>query len=147
MSDRSTSESTYGLPFWVGVAVGGAIMGYGIRLFLDATGDAHRRINFAAWLVGLDLAHDLVLVPLGLAVALGVSCVARGSWRAPVQAGAVISGAVLLVALAPLRHTAASSGNPTIQPLDYRTATLTVLAMVWVPVLGWGARRAARARR
>ena len=102
MSDRSTSESTYGLPFWVGVAVGGAIMGYGIRLFLDATGDAHRRINFAAWLVGLDLAHDLVLVPLGLAVALGVSCVARGSWRAPVQAGAVISGAVLLVALAPM---------------------------------------------
>jgi hypothetical protein len=64
-----------------------------------------------------------------------------------VHAGVVISAFVLAVAYLPLRHSAAAARNPTIQPLDYRTSTLTALAIVWAGVGLWALIRWQTSRR
>ena len=124
--------------FWAAAPAGAALMGWGAALYLDATPDAARRFDFTLWVVGLDVVHDAVVAPIVVALGVGVSRLVRGSWRAPVQVGLIMSGAVLLVAALPLRGTAAGTRNPTIQPLDYTTATLTVLAAVWAAAAAWG---------
>lgn len=132
--NRTREGREHGAVFWTCFAVGGSIMAWGGRLFLDATPDLARRANFTAFLVGAALVHDLVFVPLLALVGVVVVRVAPRGARAAIQAGLMASGVILLVAAAPLRDTAARAGNPTIQPLDYGTATLTALAVVWVAV-------------
>lgn len=124
----------HGAHFWSCVGVGGCVMAWGGWLFLDATADAPRRVNFAAFVVGSAVAHDLIFVPLVAAFGVMIARVVPRRLRAAVQAGLIASGVVLIVAAAPLRDTAAPAGNPTIQPLDYPSATLTVLALAWVSV-------------
>lgn len=131
------SDGEHGAGFWVALGVGAALMGWGVWLFLDATPRAEARVSFATWLVGADLVHDLVFAPLvAVAAWLLVRLVPR-RWWPPVQAGLVISGVVVLVAALPLAGTAEPVGNPTIQPLDYATATLTALGLVWAGVGVW----------
>jgi hypothetical protein len=133
--------SDHGPAFWAAVAVGVAVMGWGTFLFLEATPDGDRRINFVVFLVGADLTHDLVIAPLVCLVGVALARVAPTWLRAPVQAGLVASACVLAVAWLPLWGTAEPVGNPSIQPLDYTTATLTVLAVVWAAALVWAATR------
>ncbi len=123
--------------WWIAVGIGGAIMTWGVWFYLDATSDWARRLDFAKWLIGLALAHDLLFAPIVVTIGWLVTRTVPGSMRAPVQAGLIASGCVLLVALPPLRETANASRNPTIQPLEYSTATLTVLAVVWTVVGAW----------
>ncbi|MGH9022098.1 MAG: hypothetical protein ACRDV9_03215, partial [Acidimicrobiia bacterium] len=133
-----------GRGFWVALVVGGGLIGWGVVLLFGATPDLDRRINFATWVVGLNLAHDLVAIPAVLGVGAVVARLVRGNWRAPLQAALLTTGVVLLVAAPPLFRTADVSGNPTVQPLDYRRGTLTVLAVVWASALAWGALRRMR---
>jgi hypothetical protein len=130
--------------FWTGVAVGLALMAWGVRLFWQSTTDSGARLGFAAHLVGIDLLHDLVVAPVLCLAGVVVARLARGPWRAPVQAGLIVSASLLVVAALPLWGTADGARNPTIQPLDYRTATLTTLAATWVAVAGWGSWRSRR---
>jgi hypothetical protein len=51
---------------------------------------------------------------------------------------------VVLIAWLPWAGTADGVGNPTIQPLDYTTATLSVLAFVWLAAGAWAASRRLR---
>lgn len=127
-----------GRGFWAALVAGGVIMGWGAWLYLDATPDGARRFGFLRWLVGLDIAHDALLAPAVLLVGLACRRLVPPVWRAPVQGALIASGSVLIVAASPLRQTAEPTGNPTIQPLDYTTATLTVLAAVWGGALLWG---------
>lgn len=131
------ARSEHGARFWFALGLGTVVIAWGVALYLDATPDLDRRVDFAVWLVGLDLAHDLLVAPVAIGVGVAVARVVRGPLRAPVQAGLVASGCVLLVAAAPLAHTADGARNPTIQPLDYTTATLTVLAIVWATCALW----------
>lgn len=131
------SDAEHGPRFWVGLAVGVAVMGWGLWLFLDATPRFAGRRSFVHWLVGADVLHDLVFAPLVAVAAWLLARAVPDRWWAPVHAGLVISGVVVLLALLPLAGTADPVGNPTIQPLDYRTATLTALALVWAGVGTW----------
>ncbi|HEX5616735.1 MAG TPA: hypothetical protein VFZ83_16415 [Acidimicrobiia bacterium] len=142
----AVERSVHGVRFWIASGIGVVVIGWGVALYLGATPDLDRRVDFAVWLVGLDLAHDLLVAPIALAVGVAVARVVRGPLRAPVQAALIASGCVLLVAAAPLARTADGANNPTIQPLDYTTATLTVLAIVWTACALWAGARIRRAR-
>ncbi|MDZ7732150.1 MAG: hypothetical protein U5R31_02760 [Acidimicrobiia bacterium] len=134
---RPSETSVHGPAFWVAVVVGAAIMAWGVYLFLQSTPDTEVRVNWALWVVGADVVHDGLLAPLACLVGVAVARVVPPPWRAPLQAGLFTSAVVLFVAYAPLRGTAEPVGNPTIQPLDYGTATLTVLGVVWAGALVW----------
>lgn len=137
-----------GAAFWAGLVVGLAVLGYGVAGLLDhVTGDA--LVSWLTIFVGADIVHDLVVAPVACGVGLVVARLGLGRWRAPVQAGLFASAVVLAVAWIPLRGLGGNPGNPTIRPLDYLTATLTVLAAVWITVAAVGllAHRRGRSQR
>jgi hypothetical protein len=134
-------EHGYGVQFWITTAIGFAIMGLGAWQYLDATPDFARRFNFVAFLLGSDVLHDFVLAPVVCAIGWLVARFVPGRVRAPIQFGLMASGILLLLALPGLRRTGATTNNPSIQPLNYATATLTVLAVVWAIASVWLAAR------
>jgi hypothetical protein len=127
----SAKDARHGVAFWTGLAIGLPIAGVGVRSFLDTFPDATQRVALAAWIAGSAVAHDAVLAPVVLTVGVLVGRFVPATVRAPVQFGFIASGVVLLLAWRPLTNSGHAARNPTVQPLDYRTATLTVIGVVW----------------
>ncbi|MCZ7530277.1 MAG: hypothetical protein M5U31_07965 [Acidimicrobiia bacterium] len=124
-----SGTNTHGMLFWVGLALGGALMVYGlVGLIRNIEGEL---LNWAVFYVGIDVVHDSILAPVTFAVGALVARMLPAPWRAPVTAGCVISAAVLLVVAVPLLGLGGNPGNPTLRPLDYPTATAWALAIVW----------------
>lgn len=140
-TEREANPDERGLGFWVALAAGTGIMAWGGWLFLDASSSAEARRGFVAWLIGIDVAHDLLLAPVVLIVGWLMARYVPARQRPPVHAGVVVSACLLALAYLPLRGTASGTGNSSIQPLDYRTSTLTALALVWAGVGAWLAAR------
>lgn len=134
-------EHGYGLRFWVPAAIGFSIIGLGAWRYLDATPDFARRLNFVAFLVGADVLHDFVLAPVVCAIGWLVTRFVPGRVRAPIQFGLMASGILLLLALPGLRRTGATTNNPTVQPINYATGAVAVLAVVWAIASVWIAAR------
>ncbi len=91
--------------WWAGLAVGGAIGGFGLAGLLADAGKTMPAIR-VVWLVGLRLTHDLVLTHdllLAPVVHLAGCWVRRApeAWRWPLQVGLVV---VAVLALAAARH-------------------------------------------
>jgi len=132
------SALSSGRTFWVAVAIGAAVMVYGaLGLVSDAGFGASTKV--AAWLVGADVANDFVLAPLACLVGVAVARVLPRWCRAPVQAALLTTGVLLVVVFPALRGYGRDTvpDNPSVQPLDYTTATLTALAVVWAAAGVW----------
>ena len=143
------ASEEHGPGFWVGLVTGGALMTFGVVGLVNNAKAVHP-FDFAKWFVGADLAHDLLVAPLVCLVGAVLARAVRMPWRVPLQGGLVASAIVLAVAWAPLRGygRAIVPDNPTVLPLDYSTAVLTVLAAIWAAVATWLALTAwARRRR
>lgn len=133
MNDPSGPIEDHGRSFWIGLVVGSALMLWGAWLYLDVTPDGRRRVSFVSWIVGLDVAHDLLLGPVVVGIGLIVVRFVPGRVRAAVQAGLIVSAFVLVVGILPLVGNYAGD-NPTIQPIAYGPAVLIVLCLVWSAV-------------
>jgi hypothetical protein len=132
------SAPTYGRAYWIGLAIGVAVMVYGaVGLVLDTGVGPSAEV--AAWLVGSDLAHDFVLAPVACLVGAAVARALPRRYRAPVQAALLTTGVLLLVVSPALRGFGRDQvpDNPSVQPLDYTTATVTALAVVWAGAAVW----------
>jgi hypothetical protein len=145
------NDPRFGGAFWIALPVGAAVMAFGA---IGLVGDAGLpgAIDVARWLVVADLANDLVLAPLACLVGAAVARLLPRRYQAPVQAALLASGVLLIVALPALRGYGRDEvpDNSSVQPLDYTTATLTALAVVWAAAAVWLTVRfvsAARGRR
>ncbi len=132
--------------WWAGLAVGGAIGLFGLAGLLPDAAKTMPAI-WIIWLVGLLLAHDLLLEPL---VHLAGRWLRRAPevWRWSLQVGLVVS-VVLALASVPVLYgvgRATQPGNTSVLPGDYPRALAGVLALVWAGVLGLGAVRHLRVR-
>jgi hypothetical protein len=128
----------YGRLFWVALPVGAAIMGFGaVGLLRDTSLTA--AADVARWLVGADIAHDFVLAPIAALIGAAVARLLPRWCRAPVEAGLIASGVLLIVVFPALRGYGRDTvpDNVSVDPLDYTTATLTALGVVWVAAAGW----------
>lgn len=139
MSTQPTSSGTdarpseHGLRFWVGVVLGGAVMVYGaVGLVRNIEGD--ELVSWFVYFVGTDVVHDALVAPALLAAGAIAARFLPAPLRAPVTIGCIVSGAVLLVGAVPLLDLGGNPLNPTIRPLDYSTAVLTALGIVWLVV-------------
>ena len=132
------------VPFCVSVLAGATMIAWGVRLLVHDVGDPDARNSWVLWVVGADLVHDGIVVPVVLLVGWVIARCVPAPRRVPVQVGLLVSAPVLVVAWLPLVGSAAPVGNPSIQPLDYRTAVPAVLVLVWVVVLAWGYARRSR---
>jgi hypothetical protein len=101
------------------------------------------------WLVGADVAHDFVLAPLACLIGALVARALPRWCRAPVQAALLTTGVLLIVIFPALRGYGRDQvpDNPSVQPLDYTTATLTALAVVWAVASVWAIVRLATSDR
>ncbi len=129
---------SHGAGFWIAAVVGIGIMGFGAKGLLDAA-PATRPNEVLVGGLGLDVLHDALLAPLVCAIGLVLTRVLPRWLRAPVRAGLLASGTAIIVGWAALRGYGrdAVPDNPTVDPLHYGTAVLTVLGAVWVAVAIW----------
>ena len=123
-----------GLSFWIGLAVGGAVMAYGVRGVLTELGPGNP-VKLATWVVGLDLIHDLLLAPVVVAAGLLLAAVLPDRARGPVRAATAMSGVVVLFSVPLLTGWGRRAGNPSTLPLNYAHSVLVVLAVVWAVAL------------
>ncbi len=104
--------------------------------------------GWALLLLQSNVAHDFVLVPFVLVVGSFVARVVPAPLRAPIQAGLIGSGVVVLFAFPFVQRYGANGGNPSILPQDYGRGLLTVLAAVWIvtaALVAWSWQRSRRA--
>jgi hypothetical protein len=143
----ATTGHPRGVTFWVAFAIGAAVMAFGVRGVLTDAGTHPPEL--LRWVVGADLVHDFVLAPFVVAVGWVIARTAPRAWRVPVQAALAASGVVLIVGWAAWRGygRATVPDNPTVQPLDYTTAILTVWGAIWLTAAVWIAARTASRRR
>ena len=139
MAAPADSESTTGgAGFWIAVVVGGAIGTYGLVGLLGAA-PATRPPQALLGAFGLHLLHDAVIAPLACAIGFALARLLPAQVRRPVRAGLFATFVVVLVGWAPLRGYGRDRvpDNPTVDPLDYSSAIVTVLVVVWLLVAAW----------
>lgn len=123
--------------FWIGLVVGLAVMTYGIRgLLVDAA--ATRPTKAVAWLVGADLLHDLVLIPIVLAIGWLTRRVVPNVLRWPVRASLIGTALAVAIVWIPWRGYGRLPDNPSLAPLDYGNAVVAVVVAVWCACALWG---------
>lgn len=143
MSVREPVDEIPGRGFWVGLALGTPVMVYGAVELVQQAGWP-RAFGVARWFGGGILLHDLVLVPIVLAVVWAI-----GRWTPPAvhtPLRAAVLGTALIVAIGwpGLRGYGNKSDNATIHPLDYGTAVVTLLVLLWAAASVWAAWRLLR---
>ena len=141
-------EDTYTVRFWIFLVIGGAVTLYGLHGLIGALNGITDR-QFLQWFVGADVAHDLVVAPVACLIGVIIARLIPASARVQVRAGIFASAIVLAIAWAPLHgygH-ANAKGNSSVEPLNYATAVLTVLVVIWALAGGWFAVTALRRRR
>lgn len=132
------STPEHGLRFWVMFAFGGAAIVFGV---MGLVGDAGVRgtANIAVWLAGSNVINDLLLAPLACLVGIVLARVLPEPCRAPIRAALLATAVVLLIAFPALRGYGRDQvpDNSSVDPLNYATATTTVIATVWAAAATW----------
>jgi len=140
-----TADRNRGWLFWGSAAAGWALILWGVRGALRHSVDT-RPGELARFLIGGALIHDLLVAPVALLAGLAVARVVRPHWRAAVQAAAVISACVALVAYPLVRGYGRAANNPTSLPHNYGWNLALVVSAVWVVTLAVAAVARARPR-
>ena len=142
------SPPRYGRAFWIALPIGAALMAFGAVGLIGDMG-VGAGVKVGGWLVGADVAHDFALAPFACLVGAVVARALPRRFGPPVQAALITSGVLLIVVFPALRGFGRDQvpDNPSVQPLDYTTATLTALAVIWATAGVWLIVRLATAAR
>jgi len=93
-SDRVAVDVPSGVTWWVCAAIGALLMAYGaVGLLRDL--DPPGLVRWVLWFVGALAVHDFVVAPLYVAGGGLVSRALPPRARAPLQAAALVTGALL----------------------------------------------------
>lgn len=123
-------------------AAGLAGMAYAVRGLL--TDDGVRLIGVGEFLLGVLVAHDLILVPLAIVVGLVVVRFVPAWARASVQGGLFASAVVTAFSLPFVIGAGRAADNPSKLPLNYGRGLLIVLAVIWLVVAALSVRNRRR---
>jgi hypothetical protein len=119
-----------------GLSLGVPVMAYAVRGALVDARDTHPA-ELARWIVGLAALHDLVVVPIVLA--LGAILRRRVSGQAwPAVRVALLASAVLIAVGWPLvRGYGRDPTIPSLLPRNYATGLAVALGAVWLLAAAW----------
>jgi len=133
--DRGHEPGRHGPTFWVGLAIGGAIMAFGVHgIFDELGGDNPTKLAF--WVVGLDLVHDLVLAPVLVLGGLAVGALLGPHLRGPIRAALALTGLVVLFSVPLITAWGRRPGNPSTLPLNYAQSVIVVVTGIWLVTAG-----------
>jgi len=126
-ADRDV-ETDHNLGLGIGLLVGVPMMLIGVIGLIRHT-DATPPSSYLKFFIGGDLVHDLLVAPLAALVAFVVLRRVPSIVRAPLRAALFGSAVVIAIAYPGIRHFGRmrAPDNKTVQPLNYATATLTVV--------------------
>ena len=125
-----------GLGLWIGLVAGLPVMAYGaMGLWRNAGPTGVREV--AAWVIGADVGHDLLLAPLIIVIAWFAGRAFAPGWRAPVCSGVLASLLVVALAAPGLSGLGNDARNPTVHPFDQVTAVVWALGAIWSGVALW----------
>jgi len=118
-----------GPAFWIGAALGWALILFGLRGVLQHSLDTRPSQLARFWIAGA-LTHDLLLAPLTLALGVTLARAVPGRWRATLQRTLIICAPLALFAYPEVRGYAHILRNPTSLPHNYTANLVLVLAAV-----------------
>ena len=128
---EASETSRYGPLFWTAVGIGWVGIAVGVWALLSKP-SATDPPEAAVWVVGLALAHDLLLVPIALLAGWLLRRTAPRVARGLVLGALAISGIVALYAFPLVRRLGAQPDNPSFLPRDVGAGLAAVIALVWV---------------
>jgi hypothetical protein len=120
---------------WVRLGLGVlglAAMAYAV--YGSVTEDSEHLWGRGLFLVGVLVAHDLVLLPVAIGVGWLVARRLPGWARAGVHSGLYASAVVTAIALPFVLGRGRLPDNPSKFPLDYGRGLLIVLVVIWIAV-------------
>jgi hypothetical protein len=145
-ADHGLPATTSRAGLVTGLVLGVPVIAYGIRGVL-VDGARTRPGELARWIVGAAVVHDLVLVPVVLAVGWGLRRLVPASVWPAVRAGLVTTGVLMLVGWPFVRGYGRDPTDPSLLPRDYGTGLAVAVACVWLGVAGWAVVEALGRRR
>jgi hypothetical protein len=117
-----------------GLVVGLPVVAFGIGGAVLNANDTSP-VELTGWVVGLAITHDVVVVPLVLALGWAISQVVRDlRSRAALRFGLLVSAGLCLVAYPLVRGFGRSDAVPSALARDYGRGLAIYLAIVWVLV-------------
>jgi len=119
-----------------GLVLGVPVVAYALR---GALVDAHltHPAELARWIVGLAVLHDLVLVPVVLALGAALRChVPALTWH-PIRVALLTSAVLIAVGWPFVRGYGRDPNIPSLLPRDYRAGLLAAVALVWLAAAVW----------
>lgn len=122
-------EDPAGVPWWLGLAVGGGIFTFGV-IGLVHNDVKTRPMNFLKYVIGSLIAHDALLAPAVLVASFVLARLLPAAVRGGVQATLVVCGAVAVMSIPVLKHEGRTPDNPSLLPHDYTENLLIVLAVI-----------------
>ena len=131
---------------WMFLLPGLAAVGYGAHGLLSA-GDRVPLGSWLTWFLGGVLVHDLVVAPLWIGLGWLAARLLPRAARPAVAVAAVVSGALVLVALPFVVGFGADPANPSFLPRAYGRDLLLLVTAVWLAAAAWAAVAVHRARR
>lgn len=128
---RDEAPHSSALVLTVSTIIGVAAMAYGVWSAFDLGHDTHP-FELSRWVIGLDIIHDLVLIPvIGLAAWVLVRF-APASLRRFVRWAALTSGVLCLIAWPFVRGYGRNPHVPSLLQRDYGLGLVVYIVMVWV---------------
>ena len=118
-------------PIVIGTVVGIACTAIGVQALFEHAHDTRPPI-VARWLLGLALAHDLLLVPAALGVGAAVRRWVPRRVRGEVAGALIVSGVVILEAWPAVRGYGRLPTNPSVLPRNYSHGLALTLLAVWL---------------
>jgi hypothetical protein len=134
-ADSGDHTSRYGPLFWVCLSIGGACIVFGL-VSLFARSAATDPPNFAAFLFGLALVHDLLIAPAVIVTAWVLRSLTPRAARGLLFAALAVSAIVAGFSIPFVAGWGAQPDNPSFLPRNYGLGLLVVLAWVWVVAIG-----------
>jgi hypothetical protein len=119
-----------------GLILGLPVMAYAVRGALVDAADTHPA-ELARWVVGLAVLHDLVVVPVVLAVGVALRRrVPAPAWP-PVRAALFASAVLVAVGWPFVGGFGRNAGVPSLLPRDYAAGLAMALVAVWLVAAAW----------
>jgi hypothetical protein len=134
---RGSAEARARKAFIVGLAAGVPIMSWGSYGLLADGSRTHPQL-WIRWFLGGAITHDLLVAPVVLLVGAAVARHVSARFRAPLQAGLIMSALVVLVAAPFVTGWGRIPSNPSVLPNNYARNLLIVLTVIWSTCLAYG---------
>jgi hypothetical protein len=126
------------------VLLGVATIGYGGWRLVHLLASTTARRSWATFFLGSLVGHDFLLAPLVVLAGVLLARLLPSLVKAPVQAGLIVTGVLVLVEWPFVRRYGIRPDTPSALPRNYAHGLLLVLALVWAVIAGWVIMRLAR---